>query len=249
MLAQMRGVDAVGAYGAAWRLLELSLILPQSVCLALYPQLAAAADDTARLAGLGRAALRVLLAGSVPLAVGLTMLAPQVMAVLYGPEFTAAAPTLAVLVWTLIPYLWVRLHAYVLVAADRQRVDLALNVAMTVVNIGLNLVLIPIDGHRGAAIATLVTMLVYVGAQYGYLWRALPGRAAPLRIPLQPLLGGAAMALLLWWLRDHGLVTALVAAVALCAGALAVGGLTAGAATGKVFDVGRVLRQFGVARG
>jgi O-antigen/teichoic acid export membrane protein len=246
MLAQMRDLDAVGAYGAAWRLLELSLILPQSVCLAIYPQLAAAGEDTRLLARLGGTSLRLLLAAAVPLAVGISVLAPQVIGLLYGAQFASAAPTLAVLIWTLIPYLWVRLHAYVLVAADHQHVDLALNVAMTVLNVALNLVLIPPYGHWGAALATLITMLAYGAAQYAYLVWALPGRAVPLQIPLPALLGGIAMGAVLWTLRAQSLLTTVVAAAVLYGAALVASGITAGG--GRRFDLAKVWRQFDGAR-
>ena len=120
---------------------------------------------------------------------------------------------------------------------------------LTVLNVALNLVLIPPYGHWGAAVATLLTMLVYGAAQYGYLLWALPGRAAPLRIPLPSLAGGIAMAALLWWLREESLAATVIAAAILYGAALAAAGLRLGGAAGRRFELGKVLRQFDGARG
>jgi O-antigen/teichoic acid export membrane protein len=205
MLSRMRPVEDVGYYGAAWRLLELALIVPQSFCLALYPQLAAAVrTDRSEVLRIGRTALRYLTALSLPVAVCVTVLSGPMLALLYGPDFRQAGATLSILMWTLVPYGWVRHHAYVLVAADRQRVDLALNILMTAVNVGLNLVLIPTYGPLGAAVATLVSVVTYAIAQYLYLATSLRGYAAPIVVEPLPALGSILAGVIAWLLRDHG---------------------------------------------
>ena len=129
------------------------MVLPQSLCLSLYPQISASAlSDLQQLRKIGRGAMRYLLALSLPTAIGITMLAAPILQLLYGEAFRAAAYTLSVLILTLVPYGIVRYHAYVLVGANHQRIDLALNVVMSVHNVLLNLWLIPRYGHLGAAL-------------------------------------------------------------------------------------------------
>jgi len=225
MLSKLRTVEDVGYYGAAWRILELAMVLPQSLCLSLYPQISAAAlKDLKQLRWIGRGAMRYLLAISLPAAIGVTLLAQPILVLLYGPAFDAAASTLSVLVLTLIPYGIVRYHAYVLVGANHQRVDLMLNLVMSAVNIALNFILIPRYGHLGAAIATFVSICAYGLLQYGYLIRKLPGRAAPIAVP--PLLLGACafMAFFVWLLRDLNLYVAIVAGALMYGGCLLAGG-------------------------
>jgi O-antigen/teichoic acid export membrane protein len=225
MLSKLRAVEDVGYYGAAWRILELAMVLPQSLCLSLYPQISAAAlKDLSQLSWIGRGAMRYLLAISLPAAIGVTLLAQPILVLLYGPAFAAAASTLSVLVLTLIPYGVVRYHAYVLLGANHQRVDLVLNLVMSGVNIALNFVLIPSYGHFGAAIATFVSICAYGLLQYGYLIRKLPGRAAPITVP--PLLLGACvfMAFCVWMLRDLNLYVPIVAGALMYGGCLLAGG-------------------------
>jgi O-antigen/teichoic acid export membrane protein len=225
MLSKLRTVEDVGYYGAAWRILELAMVVPQSLCLSLYPQISAAAlRDLNRLRQIGRGAMRYLLAISLPAAVGIMLLAQPILTLLYGPEFGAAAPALRILILTLVPYVIVRYHAYVLVGADHQRIDLMLNIAMSMVNIVLNLVLIPRYSYLGAAIATFISICVYGLLQYGYLMHKLPGRAAPLAVPPIVLAACAIMTLGVWALRDLNLVVVIAAGALLYGGCLLAGG-------------------------
>ena len=184
MLSKLQPVEEVGYYGAAWRILELAMVVPQSLCLSLYPQISTnALNNLPQLRAIGRGAMRYLIALSLPAAIGVTMLAQPILQLLYGEAFRTAAYTLSVLILTLVPYGFVRYHAYVLVGANHQRVDLVLNVIMSILNVLLNLILIPRYGHFGAALATLVSICMYGAIQYGYLRCRLPGMAAPLAIP------------------------------------------------------------------
>lgn len=246
MLSQLRPVEDVGYYGAAYRLLELAMVVPQSLCLALYPQMAHAAHtNPAALAPLGRAALRYLTALTLPAALCTTLLAGPMLALLYGEPLRAAAYTLSVLIWTVVPYAWVRYHAYVLVAAEHQRVDLALNVVMSITNIVLNLILIPIYGHLGAAVATFVSICLYGAGQYTYLRRNLPGHLTP--VPLQPIpiAATALTGLCVWLLAEKSLTLALVVAPALYVSALLAAGFFTETEL-RLLRLDRALRSIGL---
>ena len=168
--------------------------------------------------------MRYLLAISLPAALGVTLLAEPILHLLYGEAFRTAAYTLSVLVLTLIPYGIVRYHAYVLVGANHQRIDLAINVVMSILNILLNLVLIPRYGHLGAAIATFVSICAYGILQYGYLLRRLPGWAAPITIPASVVLGCIAMTFWVWFFREWHLIFVIPVAMSIYGTCLLTGG-------------------------
>jgi len=113
-----------------------------------------------------------------------------VLAFLYGESFGAATSTLSVLIWTVVPYCWVRYHAYVLVAADRQRIDLSLNVLITVLNVVLNLFLIPRYGHLGAAVSTLISVGVYQRRPIRVLAGVPPGACGAAHVSARAAVGG-----------------------------------------------------------
>lgn len=224
LLSDMRSVEDVGQYGAAWRLLELALVFPQSLCLALYPKLAAARDDRATVARLGATAAHFLAAGAAPVAIILSLLAHPILVTIYGEQYADASSTLAVLIWCVVPYAWVRFNAYVLVAADQQRMDLVFNVAMTAINFVLNLILIPRYGALGTAIALLSAMTAHFLLQQAYLRRYLAGRAAPLRWDPAIVAAAVVLSVCVYLLRGSNLWSALAVGMTAYAAMLFGGG-------------------------
>jgi len=202
MLSNMRPVEDVGYYGAAYRILEVAMILPQSVSMAIYPQIVTAVQrDIAMLRRLGTTTLRYMTAFTLPTVACAIVLAGPGLDLLYGPAFSQAKATLAVLMLVLIPYASVRYHAYVLVSANLQKIDLALNVVMLAMNVALNLWLIPRYSHLGASMSTLVAIVIYAALQWYYLHKNYPGYAAPPPFSFALISATALAAALAWILR------------------------------------------------
>jgi O-antigen/teichoic acid export membrane protein len=214
MLSKLQPMAEVGYYSAAYRIFDLAMVVPYSLCLALYPSVAAAVGkDHTLLATLGRSTVRYLVALTLPAAVCVSVFSGPILELLYGHNYADAIPTLAILMWTLVFYGFVRYHAYVLLAANCQRIDLALNIVMCLLNIVLNLVLIPRYSHMGAALATLISILAYGITQYWYLRRRFPGFAAPLSMhPIVPI-ASVLVGVLVWWLRDMQPLLVIVLAI------------------------------------
>ncbi len=166
LLARLRGVTEVGYYTAAYRLLDLAILLPQSLCQAVFPRVAADAALEPKRRG---AVLRLLLLCTAPAAAVVTLLARPLLRLLYGADFTVAAPVLSLLIWTCVPYAWTRYHAGVLVANERQNLDLSINAGLLAANAALNLALIPRHGAMGAAFVTLTTAWGYALVQLACL--------------------------------------------------------------------------------
>ena len=221
MLSQLKPVEDVGYYGSAYRILELAMILPQSLCLSLYPRIAVAAQNNlSTLKMIGKYALRYLTVISLPLAVCTALLAKPVLTMLYGKPFYVAATTLVVLIFTLVPYSLVRYHAYVLVSANRQHIDLKLNILMSVINVILNLILIPRYSYFGAAIATFLAISIYATLQYVYLRRYLFDHIAG--IPLNPpiLIVTVLTAGCVWLLQEQPMAISITAGCLVYVGSL-----------------------------
>jgi O-antigen/teichoic acid export membrane protein len=203
MLSMLRGLTDVGHYGAAYRIMEIAKLLPQSFCMALYPHVAhIAVAEPWKLKQLGGVALRYLWVVTLPVAVGVTLLGGPILDFFYGEGFRPATITLSVLIWTVIPYALVRYYAYVLVAANRQRVDLGLNAIMSAVNVILNLLLIPQYGSLGAALSTSISICLYAVGQYIYMYQYLPEHLAWLPTLSKPVIAGIVMGICIWWSQD-----------------------------------------------
>jgi O-antigen/teichoic acid export membrane protein len=221
MLSILRPLGDVGYYGAAYRLTELTKILPQSLSRALYPQITQAAKSAPQQLGpLGGMALRYLWVALLPVATGCTVLAEPIMILLYGEAFRPAATTLTVLMWTVVPYAYVRYATPVFVAADQQRINLRLNAMMVGLNVLLNLVLIPRYGPLGAALTTSLSVGLFAVGQYIYLRRYLPDYMPQFPALLQPIIATVVMGGFVWWCRELHLLFVIAMAVVIYVGIL-----------------------------
>lgn len=174
MLSKLRPIAEVGQYGAAYRIFDFGIIFPQSLCLSLYPQIATAIkEDEKKLSWLVGVASKYLFAVTLPVAACATVVSEGILTLIYGDGFKAASLTLSILIWTIVPYSFVRLNAYVLISAGFQKIDLRLNVIMSIINVCLNFLLIPLYGHTGAAVATLISMCILFLSQSIYLRKHL----------------------------------------------------------------------------
>ncbi|MCB9480050.1 MAG: flippase [Deltaproteobacteria bacterium] len=155
---------AVGHYNAAYKLMEALGLLTSSFVVAIYPLLARQfMEGTHGVRATFQAGMRFLFALVLPVAVGTTLLADDLMGLLFGDHFRVAGAALAVLIWGQVLDSVNPLAAVTLRAIDKER-DLArITGACAVFNVALNVILIPRYSYMGAAWATLLSfVLVYV---------------------------------------------------------------------------------------
>lgn len=156
LLNVLVGGPSVGAYAAAMLLTEKLWLLAQAASSVLKPRLAAAyAKETSRSELTPLVSRWVMLATLLPAAF-LGLLTGKGLSLVFGEDFAVAGPALA---W-LLPGA-VLMNCTRILTADlhaRGRVDLCMisSLVLVVVNIGLNLVLIPKLGITGAAISSTI---------------------------------------------------------------------------------------------
>ncbi len=158
MLRAFRDARTAGYYAAAYTPISLAISIGMAYRMSLLPALTRLGE-----AGGGgqhelyQTALAHVFAVVLPAAIGGWILAPQVVALVFGREYMPAASVLQLLIWA-IPLSQIR-EAPVAALVSHAREDrlLHLNAVGTVLNIGMNLVLIPRYGMMGAAASTVVT--------------------------------------------------------------------------------------------
>jgi O-antigen/teichoic acid export membrane protein len=214
MLSVMKGSVAVGRYSAAFRLLEGLVYLAAAYAGALFPTIARLKTESPeRLRVAAHRATDVVVAAALPAAVALAMLAEPVMHLLYGAEF---AESVAALRWIGAALVFVFVSNFlgsVLGAVDRQGWTFRATVVGVVINVTLNLWLIPRLAHVGAAAATLVTQAAVTAVLVVLVRRAVGPRPAGLRV-VRIALATALMAIVLHLLRESGLAVLVPAGAA-----------------------------------
>jgi O-antigen/teichoic acid export membrane protein len=109
----------------------------------------------------------------VPLVGGGVLLGGDLLAVFYGPAYGAAGPVLSVLLISLGSTKIGGITAPFLMATDRERLLLRIRLSTAALNAALALVLIPLLGVAGAAIATGASMIVLAAWELSIVQRLL----------------------------------------------------------------------------
>jgi O-antigen/teichoic acid export membrane protein len=189
MLAAFRPKEVVGNYGAAYRLFEATLFVAWSVGAAVYPVFSRLTTTTVPPVGLVfRRSLKLVVALTLPLAVGGLVLAGPLMRLLYGSSYESGATALRLLTPAIVLYPICYVSGYLLVSQDRQRVLTWVYGLVALENILANLVLIPWLSLNGAALSTSISQLLVAVALVFFAQRAAG------QIQWGPIVGGAAVA-------------------------------------------------------
>jgi enterobacterial common antigen flippase len=158
IIAGMLPAEALGIYVVGLSVARLLNMLPSAAETVLFPTLAA--RPIATIADTVAAAVRVLSVINAVAALTLGLLGPQLLALLYGARFAAAAGPLFILLLTTIPANAVGLFYQSYAGSGRPGIVTIIQAAGVTVSLGLMLLLVPILGVSGAALSLLVGALV-----------------------------------------------------------------------------------------
>jgi O-antigen/teichoic acid export membrane protein len=158
MLAAFEPRSVVGHYGAAYRLFESTLFISWGVTAGAYPVLARLTPTTTPTIGaVWQRSLKLVVALTLPLAVGAAVLAHPIVDLLYGHAYDEAAPALALLAPTVALYPVTFVCGMLIISSNREWVLPKLYAAVAAENILGNFVLIPWLSLRGAALGTSIS--------------------------------------------------------------------------------------------
>ena len=133
-------------------------LLSTTILTATYPMMSRYEGDTFRFI-IEKLAFFTLLV-SVPLSLMLSIFAVEITLPLFGADFAPTAGVLRVLIWYTTVAMVSNVFAQGMIVRNRQRMLLIIRASGLTLNIVLDVVLIPIIGIVGAAVASLVAELV-----------------------------------------------------------------------------------------
>lgn len=163
MLQNMSGLKEAGAYATVASLSEAWNFVPMVIVTSLFPAiLNARRDDTDRYRKRLQNLYDLMVYLSVPVAMVVTFASPLIYK-LFKPEYAYSAPVLSVHIWSGIFVFLGAASGQYLIAENFNKLTFIRTGFGAIVNIGLNLILIPKMGMMGAAIATLAA---YAGSTF-----------------------------------------------------------------------------------
>lgn len=167
--------EYVAAYEVAWRITAMVVLLSKSVSLSIFPQVSkwSIEDATDEITNMIKDATTVSLVISIPAFFGTGIVSTEILHFLFGEEYTIAAVALVILMFEKIFQSVHKVWGYSLQAVGRPDQAAVAAVISILVNLILNLLLVPPYGLQGAATATATSFLLNTALHAHYLKQSL----------------------------------------------------------------------------
>ena len=165
MLGWFRSAAEIGLYSAGQKVAQIFYTLPTIIASAIFPALSRAVnqEEKQKATLIMEKGLAVVFFIALPLTAGGIALSESILRFLYGQEYIAGSTAFQILIATILVVFPGPLLGNLVLAYDKQK-KIAGYVALTSLgNVILNFLLIPRFGIVGAATATLVVQVMYIG--------------------------------------------------------------------------------------
>ncbi len=161
MLGQMAGDEEVGVYSTAVRLSEVWYFIPVAIATSVFPALIKARLRGEEIYYTRLQQLYDLMAWlGLVVAIFFTFASDKVIVLIFGEEYAAAGPILSVHIWAgVFIFLKVAMSRWLINEGKLNFLFISSGLG-AVVNVALNLVMIPRYGGMGAAVATVISYAI-----------------------------------------------------------------------------------------
>lgn len=161
ILANIMDSKAVGAYSAAYKIINIFMVLLATIFAPLFPLLVQSIKDDSEKYKLIIDKLRKILAIFIfPCVSGGIFLGNQLLELIYGRQYSAASDVFKILMMFLGVFCMREIYGYTLTASGEQKKYMEGICISSAINIILNVILIPVWGLEGAALTTLISEIV-----------------------------------------------------------------------------------------
>ncbi|KKG27046.1 hypothetical protein DU52_04910 [Methanosarcina mazei] len=160
MLSMLKGDADVGIYSAAYRLTDAFTFIPATFMVSLFPLMSKYHNESKdKLIFSYLKSFKFLFIIALPLAVGITLISDKIVILIYGNQFENSVQLLQILIWsTAIVFINYPL-TQLLISTNKQKIFATSTAICAVLNIILNLILIPGYSYTGASVATVITQI------------------------------------------------------------------------------------------
>jgi len=215
LLKPLRGDAEVGYYNAAYRYIRGLDVIPSYFTLAIFPLISRFAESQRD--SLVRAyilSIKLLLMIALPVAVGTTFIARELILILAGPDFLPQSMiSLQLLIWYMPIGFINSVTQYVLIAIDQQRFLTRAFLFGAAFNILSNLLLIPRYGYVAASAITALSEVALLIPFY-YCVRKNLTTLPWVEMFWRPVVAAALMAVVLWLLSGTTILLTIPVATA-----------------------------------
>jgi len=205
MLGFIKGDKVVGWYNAAYRVILFAWMFFPLFINAIFPLMSRYYKESKeKLEILISSSTKLLSIIGFPLGVGGTILAKPIMRFLYGERFDSGVIAFQILIWSVVIICLRCAYEHSFLACDKEKRYMFGVMSGALTNIGLNLILIPRFGLKGAAVATVISEFVF--SLYLFLYFRIVNRVKILGYYLKPLIASIPMGLIMYYMKNLNLL-------------------------------------------
>jgi len=166
----------IGWYNAAYRLTLALLVIPSVYFASIYPIMSRLYKTSENLLKfIHERSLKYMVILAFPIGIMVTLLAENIILLIFGPEFMPSAIALQILVWSTVFIYISQPFGQLVRSTNKQMIETKITAIGAILNIFLNLLIIPKFSYIGASITTVITeffvllayILVFFKTEYG----------------------------------------------------------------------------------
>lgn len=157
MLSKLGSESMVGLYSAANELIFTLYVIPNLLSTAIFPVISRKSKESINsIAEMCNLSSKILITLGVPMGIGILILSPQIIHLIYGQHFIDSIIVLQILSITVILTFSRAVFSWALTAIDKVNLALIEYIICLVINIVLNTFLIPRYGLIGVSITNII---------------------------------------------------------------------------------------------
>lgn len=173
VIGHLKTITDVGLYSAAQKLTFIFHMIPGLFMIALFPTLTRSVNDKVRFKQVFNKAAKFLFLGALFITLVIIIFRNPIISIAYGNSYLGAVPSLKILILSTIPAFLNYVIVYSIIAFHEHRKIILSNISALILNVALNLALIPNHGITGAATATVLSLSFLTIMNYRELRKVL----------------------------------------------------------------------------
>ncbi len=218
MLSLIHGNEVVGWYNAGYRLILVLLFIPAVINLSIFPKMSQYHISSKNsLMLINEKYFKLMLLIALPLGIGVTLLSNRIILLIFGADYLNSVIVLQIIIWTAVFTFAGAAFVKLFESINKQMIITKISAICVIVNIFLNLLLIPKYSYVGASISTTITEIILVGSIFAVTPKIGYGinYKKTLKIILKVLIASLIMGIFIWYFQSLNLLILVCLAILL----------------------------------
>ena len=155
------GNAIVGIYSASYRLMVILLFIPSVMNMAIFPAMSRFhITSKSNLKLIHEKYLKIMIIIGIPIGISITILASDIILLIYGPSYFKSIQPLQILIWSTVLIFITSPFIKLLESTNKQIVITKITIICVLINIILNIIFIPKFSYIAASLITVLTELI-----------------------------------------------------------------------------------------